>query len=103
VGLSRAPAEFCVRFMQPPEYELRRILILGTSVNSPQPTPQDAHLNALGYSPLISTLWGILISSIPVGKASGRSQMRVEAKLEELGLTLAEPPKVPPGVQVSFA
>jgi hypothetical protein len=29
--------------------------------------------------------------------------MRVEAKLEELGLALAEPPKVPPGVQVSFA
>ena len=31
------------------------------------------------------------------------AQMRVEAKLEELGLTLPEPPKVPPGVQVSFA
>jgi hypothetical protein len=29
--------------------------------------------------------------------------MRVEAKLEELGLTLPEPPKVPSGVQVSFA
>jgi hypothetical protein len=30
--------------------------------------------------------------------------MRVEAKLEELGLTLPEPPKkIPPGVQVSFA
>ena len=29
--------------------------------------------------------------------------MLVEAKLEELGLTLPEPPKVPPGVQVSFA
>jgi len=30
--------------------------------------------------------------------------MRVEAKLQELGrLTLPEPPKVPPGVQVSFA
>ena len=31
------------------------------------------------------------------------AEMRVEAKLEELGLTLPEPPKVPPGVQVSFA
>jgi hypothetical protein len=31
------------------------------------------------------------------------AQMRVEAKLEELGLTLPEPPKVSPGVQVSFA
>ena len=29
--------------------------------------------------------------------------MRVEAKLEELGLTLPEPPKLPPGVQLSFA
>jgi hypothetical protein len=29
--------------------------------------------------------------------------MRVEAKLEELGLALPEPPKIPPGVQVSFA
>jgi hypothetical protein len=29
--------------------------------------------------------------------------MRVEAQLEELGLTLPEPPKVPRGVQVSFA
>jgi enamine deaminase RidA (YjgF/YER057c/UK114 family) len=29
--------------------------------------------------------------------------MRIEAKLEELGLTLPEPPKIPPGVQVSFA
>jgi hypothetical protein len=31
------------------------------------------------------------------------AQMCVEANLEELGLTLPEPPKVPPGVQVSFA
>jgi hypothetical protein len=31
------------------------------------------------------------------------AEMRVEAKLEELGLTLPEPPKVSPGVQVSFA
>jgi hypothetical protein len=31
------------------------------------------------------------------------AEMRVEAKLEELGLTLPEPPKVAPGVQVSFA
>jgi hypothetical protein len=31
------------------------------------------------------------------------AEMRVEVKLEELGLTLPEPPKVPPGVQVSFA
>ena len=29
--------------------------------------------------------------------------MRVEAKLEELGLTLPEAPKLPPGVQLSFA
>jgi enamine deaminase RidA (YjgF/YER057c/UK114 family) len=29
--------------------------------------------------------------------------MRVEAKLEELGLTLPEPPMLPPGVQLSFA
>src|SRR5919202_5544970 len=29
--------------------------------------------------------------------------MRVEAKLEELGLVLPEAPKLPPGVQVSFA
>jgi hypothetical protein len=29
--------------------------------------------------------------------------MRVEANLEELGLTLPEPPKLPPGVQLSFA
>jgi enamine deaminase RidA (YjgF/YER057c/UK114 family) len=29
--------------------------------------------------------------------------MRVEAKLEELGLTLPEPPKLPPVVQLSFA
>jgi hypothetical protein len=29
--------------------------------------------------------------------------MHVEAKLDKLGLTLPEPPKVPPGVQVSFA
>jgi hypothetical protein len=29
--------------------------------------------------------------------------MRVEAKLEELGLTLPGPTKVPHGVQVSFA
>ena len=28
--------------------------------------------------------------------------MRVEAKLEELGLTLPEAPKLPPGVQLSF-
>jgi hypothetical protein len=36
---------------------------------------------------------------------SGRkvAEMRVEAKLDEFGLTLPEPPKVPPGVQVSFA
>ena len=40
---------------------------------------------------------------IPVGTASERSQMCVVAKLEELGLTLPEPPKVPPGLQVSFA
>jgi hypothetical protein len=29
--------------------------------------------------------------------------MRTEAKLEELALVLPEPPKIPPGVQVSFA
>jgi enamine deaminase RidA (YjgF/YER057c/UK114 family) len=29
--------------------------------------------------------------------------MHVEAKLEELGLTLPEAPKLPPGVQLSFA
>ena len=29
--------------------------------------------------------------------------MRVEAKLEQLGLTLPEAPKLPPGVQLSFA
>ena len=29
--------------------------------------------------------------------------MRVEAKLAELGLRLPEPPKLPPGVQLSFA
>jgi len=29
--------------------------------------------------------------------------MRVEAKLEELGLTLPEAPKLPPGVELSFA
>jgi hypothetical protein len=29
--------------------------------------------------------------------------MRVEAKLEEFGLVLPEAPKLPPGVQVSFA
>ena len=29
--------------------------------------------------------------------------MHVEAKLEELGLTLPEPAKLPPGVQASFA
>ena len=29
--------------------------------------------------------------------------MHVEAKLEELGLTLPEPVKLPPGVQASFA
>jgi hypothetical protein len=29
--------------------------------------------------------------------------MRVEAKLDELGLTLPEAPKLPPGVQLSFA
>ncbi len=29
--------------------------------------------------------------------------MRVEAKLDELGLTLPEPAKLPPGVQTSFA
>ncbi len=29
--------------------------------------------------------------------------MRVEAKLEELGLALPEPAKLPPGVQASFA
>ena len=32
-----------------------------------------------------------------------KARMRVEVKLEEHGLTLPEPPKVPPGVQVSFA
>jgi hypothetical protein len=63
-------------------------------VNSPQPTPQDAHLNALGYSHIIDTSWESVREV---------AEMRVEAKLEELGLTLAEPPKVPPGVQVSFA
>ena len=31
------------------------------------------------------------------------AEMRVEAKLDELGLMLPEPPKVPPGVEVSFA
>jgi enamine deaminase RidA (YjgF/YER057c/UK114 family) len=31
------------------------------------------------------------------------AQMRVEAKLEELGLALPEPAKLPPGVQASFA
>jgi enamine deaminase RidA (YjgF/YER057c/UK114 family) len=29
--------------------------------------------------------------------------MRIEAKLEELGLVLPEPPKIPPEMQVSFA
>ena len=29
--------------------------------------------------------------------------MRVEAKLEELGLTLPEPPKAPPGMRLSFS
>jgi hypothetical protein len=29
--------------------------------------------------------------------------MRVEAKLEELGLVLPAAPKLPPGVQLSFA
>jgi hypothetical protein len=29
--------------------------------------------------------------------------MRIEAKLEELGLSLPGPPKIPPGAQVSFA
>jgi hypothetical protein len=29
--------------------------------------------------------------------------MHVEEKLDELGLTLSEPPKLPPGVQLSFA
>jgi hypothetical protein len=29
--------------------------------------------------------------------------MRIEAKLEQLGLVLPEAPKIPPGVQVSFA
>ena len=36
---------------------------------------------------------------------SGRkvAEMRVEAKLNELGIMLPEPSKVPPGVEVSFA
>jgi hypothetical protein len=29
--------------------------------------------------------------------------MRIEVKLEELGLVFPEAPKLPPGVQVSFA
>jgi hypothetical protein len=29
--------------------------------------------------------------------------MLIEAKLEELGLSLPEPPQIPPGVQISFA
>src|SRR5215204_6345608 len=33
----------------------------------------------------------------------GRNKMLIEAKLEELGLALPEPPKIPPRVQVSFA
>jgi hypothetical protein len=32
-----------------------------------------------------------------------RTHMRKEVKLEELGLVLPEAPKLPPGVQVSFA
>jgi enamine deaminase RidA (YjgF/YER057c/UK114 family) len=31
------------------------------------------------------------------------ARMRVEAKLDELGLVLPEPPKIPPEMQVSFA
>ncbi len=34
---------------------------------------------------------------------AGRNQMRVEAKLEELGLVLPEAPKIPAGVRTSFA
>src|SRR4028118_238120 len=45
--------------------------------------------------------WSGIIGASREG-AAGRWRMRVEAKLEELGLELPEPAKLPPGVRASF-
>jgi enamine deaminase RidA (YjgF/YER057c/UK114 family) len=49
--------------------------------------------------------WTLEGGIIEIGWESVRevAQMHVEAKLEELGLALPEPTKLPPGVQASFA